>query len=71
MGHRQATSRPPETQSSESPRNPVRFNDVAIAASPEWFGDGRKACREILVRRERAELLAAASPGDFRVNEVE
>ncbi len=46
------------------------LGDVAIAASPEWFGDGWKAFRQILMRRELAELLAAASPRDFRVQEV-
>lgn len=40
-----------------------------IAASPEWFGDGRKAFRQILVRRQLAELLAEASPRDFVVRE--
>ena len=46
------------------------LDDLAIAASPEWFGDGWKAFRQILVRRELAELLAAASPKDFKVQSV-
>lgn len=46
------------------------LGDAAIAASPEWFGDGWKAFRQVLVRRELAELLAAASPRDFRVEET-
>lgn len=45
--------------------------DVDIAASPEWFGAGWKSFREILVRRELADLLANASPRDFAVREVE
>jgi hypothetical protein len=44
--------------------------DVDVAASPEWFGDGLKAFRQVLMRRELAELLAAASPRDFKVKPV-
>jgi len=44
--------------------------DVHIAASPEWFGDGHKAFRQIIVRRSLAELIVAASPRDFRVREL-
>ena len=43
---------------------------MRIAASPEWFGDGWSAFREILVRRELAELIVASSPRDFRIQEV-
>ena len=46
------------------------LGDVDIAASPEWFGDGMKSFRKILFRRELAEMLAAASPRDFKVGEV-
>jgi len=46
------------------------LGDVAIAGSPEWFGDGKRAFRQILVRRELAELIAAASPRDFKVQDV-
>lgn len=50
---------------------PVRvlseFGDVDIAASPEWFGDGHKAYRQILVRRELAEFIVAKSSKDFKV----
>lgn len=46
------------------------LGDVDIAGSPEWFGDGWKAFRQILVRRELADLIATASPNDFRVQEV-
>ncbi|ASR56402.1 hypothetical protein [Cellulomonas sp. PSBB021] len=44
--------------------------DVDIAASPEWFGDGWNCFRQILVRRELAEIIAQESPRDFKVNEV-
>ncbi|MFC4139469.1 hypothetical protein ACYEXT_00565 [Microbacterium sp. MAH-37] len=48
---------------------PVRvregLRDVAIAASPEWFGDGGVAYREVLVRRDLAEFLHETSPRDF------
>lgn len=47
-----------------------KLGDVDIAASPEWFGDGRKAFRQILVRRELAEFIATASPRDFKVQAV-
>jgi hypothetical protein len=53
---------------------PVRatpaLGEVVIAASPEWFGDGWKAFRQILVRRDLAELIAQASPKDFVVKSV-
>lgn len=49
---------------------PMIPDNIDIAASPEWFGDGWKAFRQILVRRELAELLAASSPRDFKVGEV-
>ena len=41
-----------------------------VAASPEWFGDGWNSYRQVLVRRELAQLLATASPRDSRINEV-
>jgi hypothetical protein len=41
------------------------LGDIPIAASPEWFGDGGVAYREVLVRRDLAEFLHAASPRDF------
>ncbi|MEZ5096453.1 MAG: hypothetical protein R2731_10230 [Nocardioides sp.] len=46
------------------------LDGVDIAASPEWFGDGWSAYRQILVRRELAEFIAAASPRDFKVQSV-
>jgi hypothetical protein len=46
------------------------LGDIDIAASPEWFGDGWKAFRQILVRRGLAELIAAASPQDFKVQPI-
>jgi hypothetical protein len=42
-----------------------RTSGSAVAASPEWFGDGCRAYRVLMMRRELAELLAAASPRDF------
>lgn len=36
-----------------------------VIASPEWFGDGHQAFRQVLVRRELAELIAASSPKDL------
>lgn len=44
--------------------------DVPVVASPEWFGDGGQAFRQILWRRDLAELLSAASPRDFRIQVV-
>jgi hypothetical protein len=41
-----------------------------VIASPEWFGDGCQSYRQILVRRELAELIASASPRDFEVQAV-
>ena len=38
---------------------------LGVVASPEWFGDGLQAFRELRVRRGLAELLAQASPRDF------
>jgi hypothetical protein len=46
------------------------LGDTDVAASPEWFGDGWNSYRQILVRRKLAELLVAASPRDFKVQEV-
>jgi len=43
---------------------------VDVAASPEWFGDGMSAFRQIVVRRTLAELIVAASPRDFRIREI-
>lgn len=42
-----------------------RTTDAAIAASPEWFGDGWLAYRVLMMRRDLGELIAAASPRDF------
>jgi len=46
------------------------LGDVDIAASPEWFGAGCQAFRQILLRRELAELIVTASPRDFKIHEV-
>lgn len=45
------------------------LGNADIAASPEWFGDGWNAFREVVVRRELAEFLVAASPRDFRIGD--
>jgi hypothetical protein len=47
-----------------------KLGDVDIAASPEWFGAGWKAFRQILLRRELGELIANASPRDFTLRDV-
>jgi hypothetical protein len=52
-------------------RNAVIGDDVHVAASPEWFGDGHKAFRQIIMRRGLAEMIAAASPRDFRIREIQ
>jgi hypothetical protein len=52
---------------------PYRYapiDGVDVAASPEWFGDGMKAFRQIVVRRALAEFVVAASPRDFRIREI-
>ena len=54
----------------ESRLMPWPGEGLDIVASPEWFGDGWKAFRQVLVRRELAELIAAASPRDFTVVDV-
>lgn len=46
-------------------------DEVDIAASPERFGDGHDAFRQILVRRELAEMIASASPADFKTQSVQ
>lgn len=46
------------------------LDNVHIAASPERFGDGFNTFRQILVRRELAELIATASPRDFTIHEL-
>lgn len=40
-----------------------------IVASPEWFGDGWSASRQLLVRRELAELLVASNPRGLFLDE--
>jgi hypothetical protein len=46
------------------------WDDHDVIASPEWFGDGHQSFRQVLVRRELADVIAAASPRDFRVQTV-
>lgn len=53
---------------------PYRFSpmddDVHVAASPEWFGDGMKAFRQVIFRRELAEMIIATNPRDFLIREL-
>ena len=53
---------------------PPRFfdihSDVAIALSPEVFGDGCAAFRKTLVRRDLAALLTSAGHQDLGVREL-
>jgi hypothetical protein len=46
------------------------LGDVAVAASPEWFGDRGNAFRQVLVLRDLAEMIVAASPRDFGIENV-
>ncbi|MFI6097475.1 hypothetical protein ACIA8G_18080 [Lentzea sp. NPDC051213] len=41
-----------------------------VIASPEWFGDGWNAFRQLLFRRELAELIVAACPREVKINDV-
>lgn len=54
---------------------PLKLDFSAVesdtVASPEWFGDGKQSYRQVLVRRELAEFLAAASPKDFKIRAVQ
>jgi hypothetical protein len=47
-----------------------RLEEVDVGASPEWFGDGWNAFRQIVVRRELAQIVVEASPREFRIQEV-
>jgi hypothetical protein len=51
-------------------RSDASWERYDILASPEWFGDGKKSFREILVRRSLAGVIAAASPKDFKIQEI-
>jgi hypothetical protein len=51
-------------------RSQPEFADADVAASPEWFGDGWNAFRQVLFRRELAEFIAAANPRGFEVRSV-
>lgn len=46
-------------------------DDTHVAASPEWFGDGHQAFRQIVVRRGVADMIVAAGPRDFRIREIQ
>lgn len=52
-------------------RPETALKDVVVAGSPEWFGDGHKAFRQVLMKRALAVQLAAASPRDFTIREVQ
>jgi hypothetical protein len=43
---------------------------VEVAASPEWFGDGCEAFRQLVFRRPLAETIAGGSPRDFEVRSL-
>ena len=45
-------------------------DDIEVAASPEWFGDGCKAFRQVVFRRPLGETIAGASPRDFEVESL-
>jgi hypothetical protein len=45
------------------------LGEVDVAASPEWFGDGMQSFRQILMRRELAELLVAAGAKDVMLQQ--
>ncbi len=40
---------------------------LSLAASPEFFGDGRKSFRLLAIDPRLAELIVSRSPGDFLV----
>jgi hypothetical protein len=48
----------------------VLETDLDAIASPEWFGAGHQSFRQVLFRRELAELLAEARPKEFKIQEV-
>jgi hypothetical protein len=50
-------------------REVPEFEHFDVIASPEWFGDGMSAFRQILVRRDVASMISAASTRDFRIVE--
>ncbi len=52
-------------------RLPAIPADVNVAASPEWFGAGWKAFRQLVVRRGLAELIVRSSPRDFQIVELQ
>jgi hypothetical protein len=44
--------------------------DGDLIASPEWFGAGWRAFRQVIMRRDLAEFLQAEAPKDFTISEV-
>jgi hypothetical protein len=45
-------------------------DEVEVAASPEWFGDGCLAFRALVFRRPLAETIAQASPRNVEVRSL-
>jgi hypothetical protein len=48
----------------------VRSLDQPMIASPEWFGAGYAAFRQVLFKRDLAQYLASVSPRDFSIKEL-
>lgn len=60
---------PLASESLPKPRQHPSWDGLDVVASPEWFGDGCKSFRQIMIRRGLAELIAAASPDDFEIHD--
>ncbi len=45
-------------------------DDVEVAASPEWFGAGCEAFRQLVFRRPLAEAIVQASPRNSKVGSL-
>lgn len=52
------------------PSSEATAGNPPVIASPEWFGDGKQSFRQVLWREDLAEMLATASPKDFRSKAV-
>jgi hypothetical protein len=48
----------------------VRLLEHPVIASPQWFGGGYAAFRQVLFKRDLAQYLASASPRDFSIEEL-
>lgn len=53
-----------------SPPASVFLHSPAVVASPEYFGAGKRSFRQVLWRRDTAELLMMVSPKDFRIQAI-